>query len=521
MTSTSPVRVHPPSLVVDDPRRRRAILWAVGIALMAVIASVSGLNVAQPQLASAFDASQGDVLWIINTYTLTLAALLLPLGAAGDRLGRRRVLLLGLALFGLANIAGALAPVLEAMLAARLLAGVGAAMIMPVTLAVITATFPEGERSRAIGIWSAVAASGGLLGMYLSALLVDLASWRWLFALPIALTIAALLVAIRAVPDSREVASGRFDLVGAVTSVVAAVGFTFALHEAPTHGWTDPVVLIALAAGALAAVVFAVWELRADDPLLDLRFFRRRGLSSGSAILLVLFGVQGGVSLMLYPFLQVALGWSGLLATLGLMPLALMMMLASGLAPRFAARVGTRTAMVAGLGMSAAGLALMAGLVSADGGYLSVLPGLVVLGVGAGLAMTPSTEAITSSLPEERQGVASAVNDLARELGAALGIALLGGLLVAGYRDAISVRLDGVPAEWAGAASEGIATAAAIATEAGPHAAQILDAARVAFVVGWQQTMWAGAAVLGAVAIAILVRGPVSAVDRSPSADAS
>ena len=169
------------TVTVDDPRQRRAVLVGVCIALMAVIASVSGLNVAQPEIALEFDASQSTVMWIINIYTISLAALLLPLGAVGDRWGRKPVLLTGLTLFGVANLAAGLAQSAEILMAARLLSGVGAAMIMPVTLAVITSTFPDQERSRAIGVWTGVAGGGGILGMFLSAVLVDLASWRWLF----------------------------------------------------------------------------------------------------------------------------------------------------------------------------------------------------------------------------------------------------------------------------------------------------------------------------------------------------
>ncbi|MFD0069295.1 MFS transporter, partial [Streptomyces sp. NPDC127574] len=171
---------------------------------MAVIASVSGLNVAQSDLAVAFGASQTTILWIINIYTLALAALLLPLGAIGDRLGRKPVLIIGLAVFGIASATAGLAPSAGVMLAARLLSGVGAAMIMPVTLAVITSTFPEEERGRAIGVWTGVAGGGGILGMFLSAALVDVASWRWLFVLPVALVVAALVMAVRSVPNSRE-----------------------------------------------------------------------------------------------------------------------------------------------------------------------------------------------------------------------------------------------------------------------------------------------------------------------------
>ncbi|QVQ51369.1 MFS transporter [Spiractinospora alimapuensis] len=508
MISTTSDGSDAPTPLIEDPRRRRAILWAVCLALMAVVASVSGLNVAQPQLAATFDASHGEVLWIINTYTLTLAALLLPLGAAGDRWGRKPVLLAGLAVFATANVAAGLAPTAEVMLGARMLSGVGAAMIMPVTLSVITASFPDERRSRAIGMWTAVAGGGGIIGMYLSALLVDVATWRWLFALPLALALVSALISVRAVPNSRGDTPGRFDVPGTVTSIVAAVGYTFALHEAPALGWGDPAIVLTLTAALVATVVFVLWELRTPFPLLDIRHFRTRGLSSGTTLLLVLFGVQGGVSLVLYPFFQVVLGWSGLLATLGMMPMALVMMAASGLAPRLAARVGVRAAMATGLTVAAGGLALMATLVSASGGYLTVLPGLVAMGLGAGLAMTPSTEAITSSLPREQQGVASALNDLTREFGAALGIALLGGLLTAGYQNAISDRLDGVPDDLAATASDGIANATAVSQTAGVHSQQILTAAQEAFVSGWQQAMWVGVAVMAVMVLLVLFRGP-------------
>lgn len=357
-------------------------------------------------------------------------------------------------------------------------------------------------------MWTAVAGGGGILGMYLSALLVDVASWRWLFALPIILTVAALLIGGRAVPNSWQSAPGRFDVLGTLTSIVATVALTFALHEAPSSGWADPVVLIPLIAAALAAVLFILWELHTPFPLLDIRYFRTRGLSSGTTLLLVLFGVQAGVSLVLYPFFQVALGWSGLLSTLAMMPMALLMMVASAVAPRLAALIGARAAMVAGLSIATVGIALMASLVSVEGGYLSVLPGLMAMGLGAGLAMTPSTEAITSSLPRERQGVASALNDLTRELGAALGIALLGGLLVAGYQNSVTRMLTGVPEELAATAREGIANATAISENAGAYAAQILTAANQAFVTGWQQAMWVGVAIMTLLAVFILLRGP-------------
>lgn len=490
-------------------RELRAVLAAVCTALAAVVASASGVNVAQPQVAVAFGVSQGTVLWIVNGYALALAALLLPLGALGDRLGRRRVLLAGLALFGAASVVSAVAPSASVLLVARVVGGVGAALIMPVTLAVITSTFPEEARGRAIGVWTAVAGGGGILGMFASAALVDAASWRWVFVPPVALAVVALVLTVRAVPDSREHGGHPFDRLGALTSAVAVAGLILALQEGPQRGWSAPVVLAALAVGALAAVGFTVGQLRrGEGALLDVRLFRERGLSAGSLTLLVVFGVQAGVFVMLFPFLESVLGWSGLEATLGMLPTAVLMMAATGLAPLLAERVGARVTAAAGVLLAGGGLALLAAQVSVGGGYLSVLPGMLAMGAGMGLSMTPSTQAVTAALPPERQGVASALNDVTREFGAALGVALLGALLSAGYRHAIGGRLGGVPHGAADAAREGVATAVQAAPAAGPGGPALAHAARQAFVDGWRQAMWVGAAVLGALFLYVMLCGP-------------
>ncbi|MEV1118218.1 MFS transporter [Actinosynnema sp. NPDC049800] len=500
-----------------DARQLRAILIAVSVALMAVIASVSGLNVAQTHLAVEFGASQSTVLWIINVYTLALAALLLPLGALGDRLGRKPVLVAGLGLFGVANVAAGLAPTAEIMIATRVAAGVGAAMIMPITLAVITSTFPEGQRGKAIGVWTGVAGGGGVLGMFLSALLVDVADWRGLFVLPVALVVVALGMALKSVPDSRERSTHSFDTLGALVSTVAVIGLVFALQEGPERGWTAPVTLIGLAVGLVAGLGFVAWELhRRDASLLDVRLFRERGLAGGSITLLVVFGVQAGIAVVLFPFFQAVLGWSGLLSTAAMMPMALMMMATSGLAPKVAARIGSRPTTAAGIALAGAGLVLMALFVSVDGGYPAILPGMLVMGTGLGLSMTPSTEAITRSLPRGKQGVASALNDITREFGTALGVAVLGALVSAGYRDAIDDRLHGVPQAAADTARSGIANAVEVAGGGGSPGQQLVHAAQQSFVDGWQQAMWAGVAVMGALFAYIVVRGP-----KNPRDDAA
>ena len=518
-SQTEPPVLQTSDPTIHDPKRRRSILITVCIALMAVIAAVTGLNVAQPHLALDLGASQSQVLWMINIYAISLAALLLPLGAVGDRWGRKPVLLIGLGVFGVANIASGLAPSTEIMMAARFLSGVGAAMIMPVTLSVITSVFPDEERSKAIGVWTGVAGAGGILGMFLSAVLVDFLSWRWLFALPVVLVVAAAVLALRAVPNSRQFSQHRFDTLGSILSLLAIMGVSFALHEGPAIGWAATETLVGLALGVSAFIGFIVWELRHAEPLLDIRLFKKRSLTSGSISLTTWFGVQAGVFIVLYPFFQAVLGWSGLLATLGLMPMALLMMIFSGVAPRLSANIGPKATIASGVLLGGAGLALMALLVSVDGGYLSVLPGMVTMGIGMGLAMAPSTEAITSSLPREQQGVASALNDVTRELGTSLGVALLGAVFAASYSSAIAPLLSGFPEDAAAAASQNIANAMVIVDQGLPYADALYRTAQEAFVQGWQQAMWAGVAVMAILFLFVAVRGPVrpAPVDAAPA----
>ncbi|MEU8060802.1 MFS transporter [Microbispora bryophytorum] len=510
-----------------DPRQLRAILITVSVALMAVIASVSGLNVAQTHMAVEFGASQTTVLWIINVYTLALAALLLPLGALGDRLGRKPMLITGLIVFGTAGVVAGLAPSAGVMIAARVAAGISAAMIMPITLAVITSTFPEEERGKAIGVWTGVAGGGGILGMFLSALLVDVADWRRLFVLPVVLVVIALAMTLKSVPNSRERSAHPFDAIGALVSTIAVIGLVFVLQEGPERGWTAPITLISLAVGVVAAITFVAWELhRRDASLLDVRLFRERGLASGSITLLVVFGVQAGIAVVLFPFFQAVLGWSGLLSTVAMMPMAVMMMMTSGLAPKMAATIGTRSTMAVGVVLATLGLALMALFMSVDGGYLSILAGMLAMGIGMGLSMTPSTEIITSSLPRNKQGVASALNDVTREFGTALGVAVLGALLANGYRSTIDSRLDGIPMGVANTAREGIANAIEVAPQAGNHAQDLIHAAQQSFVDGWRQAMWIGAVVMAVLLVHVALRGakntaPLQAAPLQPDGEAA
>ncbi|MCC6433632.1 MAG: DHA2 family efflux MFS transporter permease subunit [Acidimicrobiales bacterium] len=494
-----------------DKRAQRNILIAMLTALIAVIASVSGLNVAQQDLAIDLGASQGTVLWIINAYTLALAALLMPIGAVGDRWGRKPVLLAGLALFGLAAAIAAVAPSAGVMIGARVVAGAGAAMIMPVTLSVITSSFPPEERARAIGLWAGFAGSGGMIGLFVSAFMVDVLTWRWTFVLPIVLVVVALVFTALYVPNSSEGATHPFDTVGSVLSALAIGGLVLGIHEGPEKGWGHPLTIAGLVVGLAALAGFIVWERRQAEPLLDLSAFADRGLASGSATLLIVFAVMFGIFLVLFPFFQAVIGWSALRSAAAMLPMAVAMMPMSTVAPQIAQRFGSRRTMLFGLSLFALGLAGMALRASVEGGYFSVLPGLVVMGLGMGLTMTPATAAITETLPAEKQGVASALNDTSREIGGAVGVALLGSILSAGYRSSIEPALAGLPRELAEPAREGIGGAFGAAAQAGPQAPALIDAAQHAFVDGWVRSMWVGVAMALVAIVYVAVRGPVRA----------
>ncbi len=512
-TDAAPV-VH--DEVIVDVRRRRLVLATMCIALVAVVASVSGLNVAQQALAADLGASQSDVLWVINGYTLALAALLLPVGAVGDRWGRKPVLLAGLALFAAANVASAFAGSVTALIALRVLAGVSAAMVMPVTLSVITTSFPRHEQAKAIGTWAGFAGAGGIIGLFASAAIIDNATWPWVFALPVALASAAFVLAVVVVPHSVEHVEAGFDVLGSVLSALAAGALVLAVHEGPERGWTDAFTLTALMVGVLATAAFVVAELRRDHPLIDVRMFAFRGLAVGSVDLFVVFAVMFGLFLVIVQFLQAAMGYSALQAAAGLLPMAVVMMPLSTVAPTIAERVGFRRTLVVGMGLLTIGLVLLGTMAEVSSGYWSVVPGLLVIAAGVGLAMSPSTAAITSSLPEEKQGVASSLNDTVREMGGAVGIALIGSVLNGAYRSNVEPVARTLPPEQAEAVRGGIGQALAVGAQLDAGGAALTEAARRAFVDGMTPALLLAAALTAAAALYTALRSPRTAAEAEP-----
>lgn len=419
-----------------------AIVVVVCLALATVVAAMSSLNVALPSLARGTHANQTQLEWVIDAYSLAFASLLLPGGAIGDRFGRRLALLVGLALFGGGSAVAMTASSPTELIALRALLGVGAALVMPATLSTITTSVPAGERPKAIAVWAAVAGGAAILGLLVAGALLTTFSWTSVFGLNVVLAAIAIVGTLRFVPESAASVEGRLDVPGAAIAVAGLVLVVFSVIEAPDQGWTSARTVIGLLGGVAVLAGFIVWELRTDHPLLDPRVFRDRRLSAGSSSVFIQFFAFFGFTFCALQFLQGVRGDTPLLASVSVLPLAATMMPVTRLAPKLVERIGARAVNVAGLAVMGAGFLVLSRL-SQTSPYLLMAGGLVLLGAGMGLAMTPATTAITAALPASQQGVGSALNDLSRELGGALGIAVIGSVLQATYRS--HLHLAGLP----------------------------------------------------------------------------
>lgn len=466
--------------------RTRGALVAVCVGLATVVSAVSSLMVALPDVARHTGASQTELSWIVDGYALTFAALLLPGGYLGDRLGRRKVLLGGLGLIILAAAAGALVTSPGALIAIRVAMGVAAAMIMPATLSTITATFPPAQRVRGVAIWAGLAGGSAVLGLFASGLLLEWFSWQSIFWFTVAVAVVAAALTVRLVPESRAPELGAFDVGGAVLSVVGLGVLVYSIIEAPIEGWGSVRTIGGLFAGVVVLGLFAASELRNSAPLLDVRLFARRGFAAGMLTVSSLFFVFFGFIFVFMQYLQFVRGWSPLVAACAAAPVAVGLLPGARLAPYLVGRVGVRV--LCGAGMALVAIA-MAGLATAgtDTRYWVIAVLLWVGGTGMGWGMTPATASITDALPEAEQGVASAMNDVAREVGGALGIAVLGSVLGSGYRSALDLppgsdRVASVARESVGAATQ----------LGGP----VRDAARDAFVTGLGHTFALAAVIM-------------------------
>ncbi len=477
--------------------RHGAITAVVCVALAVVAAAMSSLNVALPDIARATHASQTQLSWIIDAYSLVFAALLLPAGTLGDRYGRRRALLAGLAIFGAGSAVAMTASDATELIGLRAILGLGAALVMPATLSTITGTFPPAQRTKAVSIWAGVAGGAAVIGVLCSGALLEFFSWRSAFGLNVVLAILAIGGTLKVVPESADKDAPRLDIGGAILAVAGLVAVVYSIIEAPTAGWLSASTLAGLGLGLLVLAGFVAFELRQATPMLNPRIFTRRGLSAGSISIFVQFFAFFGFIFLVLQYLQIVRNAPAFAAAASMLPLAVTMMPASRLAPKAAAKFGSRPVCVTGLALIAAALAILAQLGS-NSSYWILAVGLLVLGVGMGAAMTPATSAITSSLPQQQQGVASAMNDLSREVGGALGIAVIGSIMTAIYRGHLTVT--GVPAAVLDRARDSLAAASRIG---GPVSAQ----ANTAFIDGIHIALLAaaGTAILAALAVAALL----------------
>ncbi len=470
----------------------------VCLALAAVVAAMASLNVALPDIARQTHATQTDLVWVIDAYSLAFASLLLIGGGFGDRYGRRMALIVGLLIFGAGSVVAMFATTASELIALRAVNGLGAALVMPATLSTITSTFPESKRAGAVSIWAAVGGGAAILGLLASGLLLAALSWRAIFAFNVVLAAIALIGTMRVVPESADPDAPPLDIAGAVLAVSGLVALIFSVIEAPTSGWTAARTIAGLALAAAVLVAFVFWELRHEHPLLDPRVFRKRSLSTGSMSIFVQFFAFFGFTFIGMQYLQLVRGDSPLLAAMQVLPLAGAMMPASRITPRLTYRYGTRAACTAGLLLVAAGLAIIA-QAGTDTPYLLMAGGLVVLGVGMGIAMTPATSAITSALPAAQQGVGSALNDLSREVGGATGIAVIGSILTSTYSSHVNVT--GLSNRMAARVKDSYAAASRMGPEiAGRAHSAFVTAMHVALLTG------AAAALLAALATIVLLR---------------
>lgn len=486
----------------------RAVMPVIALSLMTVVSAVVGLNVALPDIARATGASQTQLTWIVDAYTVVFASLLFFAGALGDRFGRKPLLAVGLVVFGLAAAAGGLVDDPTALMAVRAVMGLGAAAVMPTTLSVITTSFPEKERPRAIGAWVGIAGAGAIVGLFATALLLEFLDWHAFFWLNAALAVVAFVGTVARVPNSVDEHPPAVDVVGGFLSLVGVGGVVFGIIEGPDRGWQDAVTLLALGVGAVALGAFVVWELGRRQPLLDPRLFMRRGFATGSLAIAVTFFCWFGLIFSILQYLQFVVGKSPLQAAVCLLPIPLLLIPTARNAPRLAARLGFRRTVPIGMVLLAAGL-YVTSLTGVELHYAAFVAGLVVAAAGMGLSGTPSTTALTESLPASKQGVASAMNDTARELGSALGIAILGSTLNQVYRATMTPEVAGLPHRVADVILGSVAfTQSPELSRLGERGEQLATLGRQAFVDGVGSALQVAAMVALVTAAIVAICGP-------------
>jgi len=480
-------------------RRRWATLGVLSLSLVIIGMDNTILNVALPTLVRELGASASQLQWMVDAYVLVFAGLLLTMGALGDRFGRKLALTLGLVLFGAASVFAAFAGSASVLIVARAVMGVGGALIMPATLSIITNIFTGKERGRAIAIWAAVAGLGIVIGPTLGGWLLQHFWWGSVFLVNVVIVTVAILAGFALVPESKDPNATPLDPVGALLSIAGLGALVYAIIEAPSRGWTAAVVLIMFGVSFVLLTVFFSWEYRTEHPMLKLEFFRNPRFSAASGAIFLVFFAMFGTVFLLTQYLQFVLGFNPLEAGIRVLPIATMV-IAAPLAARLVEKVGSKIVVTVGLTIAALAMGLFA-LIDIDSSYSHVAWSLAILGAGMGLAMAPSTESIMGSLPLSKAGVGSAMNDTTRQIGGALGVAILGSILSSSYASAMDPVVGVLPLEAAAVARDSIGGALAVAGRIGDAAAPLVGAANEAFVNAMSSAVWvaAGIALLGAI----------------------
>ncbi|GAA3472617.1 MFS transporter [Nonomuraea roseola] len=487
--------------------RRWLILVVLCLSTLVLVIDNMALNVAIPPLTEDLKASAQDIQWIIDSYILVFAGLLLTSGSLSDRFGRRKVMMIGLALFGVASLVAAYAGSPGQLIAARVVMGVGGALVMPGTLSILITVFDDTERRKAMSVWSSVAMLGMVGGPVVGGLLIAQFWWGAVFLINVPIAIGAIVAAVVWMPESRGPWQ-KPDPLGAILSAVGLTALVWVIIELPQHGLSVPAAIVAVA--GLAG--FVVWELRTPYPMVPLGLFRNRNFSGGSLSLTLVQVGNGGLLLVLTQYLQFVLGYTPTQTGLAFIPMAVAVLAFNTLGATLGQKIGNRPMTAAGLVVMAAGFGVLA-IVSPADGFVVPATALVLIGAGSGLAMPAAIGALMGEVPAEQAGVGSALNDTIQQAGAALGVAVLGSVLAAGYT-------GGMPDSASDQARRSIADALGIAARTSD--AGLAEAAREAFTAGMSTTFLFGACgVLAAALLAVLVmRDRTASAAQDAQADA-
>ncbi|MEV1025445.1 MFS transporter [Streptomyces sp. NPDC050264] len=478
MTATTTDNTPPPAPAGGHPQRW-LILGVICLAQLTVLLDNTVLNVAIPSLTEELHASTSDIQWVISAYSLVQSGLLLTAGSTADRYGRKKMLAAGLVLFGAGSLVAGLAGSTGQLIAARAGMGVGGALLMTTTLAVVVQIFDDTERVRAIGLWATVNSLGFAVGPLLGGVMLDHFWWGAIFLVNIPVAVIGLIAVLVLVPESKNPRGERPDLLGAVLSTIGMTGVVYAIISGPGDGWTSGTTPASGAIGLVFMAAFVTWELRIPYPMLDMHFFRNQKFTGAVAgAILVAFGM-GGSLFLLTQHLQFVLGYGPLEAGLRTAPLALTVVALNltGVGARLLPRLGTPLTIGSGMTCLAAGLAAIA-LLGGDS-YGGMLAGLVVMGAGIALAMPAMANAIMSAIPPEKAGVGAGVNGTLAEFGNGLGVAVLGAVLNARFAALVSVSAASLPAALAAAESRGEKARIADAFSSGLETSQLVGAVAV------------------------------------------